>query len=256
MELELNLSDFSYDTYQNLLHILLKSRRNLCFRDFCQAPPNGNFLLLRHDVDYTPKAALQIAKLEADMGIKATYFVLFSSPYYNLFNSEYILFPKKLAEMGHEVGLHYDLEVFETFTNKSPIELLSLEIDTLSTLTGIEVKSIAMHNPSLSGADLFRNTKFVNAYDDKFTKQIPYFSDSCGAWRSDFVNHIKNQNIPPQMQLLIHPIFWGKTSLNRWEKLDFFINSRKNELSNDHKYIKDIWNNHPGVITHDKRNNL
>jgi hypothetical protein len=250
------LNDFSYDTYRSLLNLLLRSSSNLCFSDFAKKKPAGSFLLLRHDVDYTPEAALKMAELEANMGIKATYFILFSSPHYNLFNKEYILFPRKLAKMGHEVGLHYDLEAFEAFTNKNPTEILKFEIDTLSTLAGIEVKSIAMHNPSLSGADLFRDTEFVNAYDDKFTKKVSYFSDSCGAWRDEFVNHIENQNIPPQMQLLIHPIFWGPTPLNRWETLDLFIKNKKNNLSNECKLTQEIWRNHSGAIAHDKRNNV
>jgi len=255
-EFELILKDFSYSTYQNFLSIFLNSSRNLCFRDFSQENLKEEFFLLRHDVDFSPEAALNMAELEANMGIKATYFILFSSPHYNLFDNEHILFPRKLSQLGHEVGLHYDLKVFETFNNKSPLEILEIQSETLSTLAGAEVKSIAMHNPSLSGDDLFRETKFLNAYSDQFTRKISYFSDSCGAWRDEFVNHIENQNIPPQMQLLIHPFFWGPTSLNRWETLDLFIKNKEKSLFNECKFIQEIWRNHPGVIAHDKRKNV
>ena len=252
----MNLSNFSYDTYSILLKKITESKTCLSFGDFKKNRVNYDFLLLRHDVDYSPELALKMARLEADLGIKATYFILLSSPHYNLLNSQFIQFPRKLTKMGHEVGLHYDVEVFEAFTSKKQIELLKLECELLSSLACKEVKSIAMHNPSTSGEDIFKKTNFINAYADQFTKEISYFSDSCGAWRNEFIDCVIKNDFPSQMQLLIHPIFWGSIHLSRWEVIDRFIQGKKNNLLSEKKLIEEIWSNHPGVIAHDERNNI
>ena len=81
----MNFNDFSYPVYEKLLKVLLRSRSNLCFRDCAEGDIESNYLILRHDIDYSPAAALRMAELEANLGVKATYFILFSSSYYNLF---------------------------------------------------------------------------------------------------------------------------------------------------------------------------
>jgi hypothetical protein len=225
----------------------------LCFRDFAEKNPERNFVILRHDIDFSPDAALRMAELEADMGIKATYFLLFSSPYYNLLGSEYIRFPKRLNELGHEVALHYDVAVLEALESEDPHAIVSQQSGILSRLAGSEIISIAMHNPSSSGVDPIRETGFINAYDHKYTKDISYFSDSCGAWRDEFVEHLENDNFPMQMQLLIHPIFWGNTYRSRWERLDRFTTSRIDTFLMSAKKIKEEWRQHVGVIQHDTR---
>jgi hypothetical protein len=256
----MNHNNFSYDFYKNLLEDLLSSRDNLCIKDLSDPCIERDFLVLRHDVDFSPEAALQMAELEASMDVKATYYLLFSSSYYNLISEEYIQFPKKLAELGHEVGLHYDVNILEMIGNDDLIGVVKLQSNFLSELAGSEVKSIAMHNPSIYGIDPFKETKFnaaklINAYNNHYTDKIAYFSDSCGAWRDDFVECLNKKGFPAQMQLVIHPIFWGTNSLTRWKSLDDLIENRISFLLDDIKKVRELWRNHTGLIQHDNRNN-
>jgi hypothetical protein len=247
------LKDFSYDSYKQLLKLLLKNRSNLCFKDFIDDTQQNDFLILRHDVDFSPESALRMAEIESSMGIKATYFVLLTCQYYNLLNEKNILFPRRLVEMGHEVGLHYDSKVFELIDN-DPMNLLLLQSSVLSQIADYEIKSISMHNPSLSGTDPFRGVnQFINAYDERFTKSISYFSDSCGAWRDEFVACLREDNIPSRMQLLIHPIFWREEPESRWIRLDHCIHGKINSLLERAMSTKKKWGQHPGVIQHDRR---
>jgi len=195
-----------------------------------------------------------MAELETDLEIKATYFVLFSSPYYNLLSEEYVLFPKKLIELGHEVGLHYDIGAMgKGVHDENLLDRLLLEIDLLSRLAGADVKSIARHETSSSESDPFQETGFINASDDEYTRQIAYFSDSCGAWRDEFVEHLSKDDFPTQMQLLVHPLFWAPTSVSRWETLDAFTQNRVNNLLHRVQQRKEMWRNHAGVIQHERR---
>ena len=236
------------------MHSLFSSRHNRCFRDCVEANPEGRFLILRHDVDFSPEAACRMAELEAKLDIKATYFILLSSPYYNLLSENYVDFPRRLTQMGHEVGLHYDVKTMEKASRGIDLmDMLHREIDVLSHLAEMEVTSIAMHNPSLSGSDPFRETRFTNAYADAYTKDMTYFSDSCGAWRDEFVDRFVMNRLPTQLQLLIHPIFWSASASNRWETLDGFVKGIHDHLLKDARRVKAQWRNHTGVNQHDKR---
>lgn len=71
-----------------------------------RAAPN---VLWLHDVDMSPRRALALARLEADEGITATYFVMPSSAFYNLFEREVREPFEAVAALGHRLGLHFDL---------------------------------------------------------------------------------------------------------------------------------------------------
>ena len=198
-----------------------------------------------------------MAEIETELGIKATYFVLLTCPYYNLLSADYIGFPQRLIELGHEVGLHYDMRIFELPGKTDPMELLTAQCTMLSQISGSEIVSISMHNPSLSGADPFREIPdFINAYAPRFTSDISYFSDSCGAWKDEFVSCAQQGHFPPAMQLLIHPIFWGEDSEIRWIRLDRYIHGKIHDLLHSALLVKKLWAQHPGVMQHERRKHV
>lgn len=58
----------------------------------------------RHDVDVSCAAAAQMARLEALVGIQATFYVMKKSPFYGA--DETLRLTAELRELGHRVGLH------------------------------------------------------------------------------------------------------------------------------------------------------
>ena len=61
-----------------------------------------SLLILRHDVDLLPHNALAMAQLEHDLGICGTYYFRIVPESFDVGVIE------KIAEMGHEVGYHYE----------------------------------------------------------------------------------------------------------------------------------------------------
>jgi hypothetical protein len=106
---------FDYATYWSLLSGIAATHRILRFADVGEGEPDAPFCILRHDVDYSPAAALRLAEQEAARGIRATYFLLAGTNYYNLLAPEHAHFAWELAKLGHEVGLHYDVRSFLPF---------------------------------------------------------------------------------------------------------------------------------------------
>ena len=125
----LRLDEFTYDEYRVLLDRVRRGRANLCFADFHKPVTEQRFFLLRHDVDFTPAGALEMAAVEAEMDIRATYYFLLSGQFYNLLSGRFVSVPRQIADLGHEVGLHYDLQTLETVDGQSPRELLHQQAD-------------------------------------------------------------------------------------------------------------------------------
>ena len=88
---------FDYATYWSLLSAIAATHRILRFADLADSEPDGPFCILRHDVDYSPAAALRLAEQESARGVRATYFLLTGTSYYNLLAPEHAHVARALA---------------------------------------------------------------------------------------------------------------------------------------------------------------
>jgi hypothetical protein len=246
--------DFTYATYRQLLNLFLQTHRNLTCIDLPVSEATSPYFVLRHDIDYSPKAALRMAEFEASFGIRATYFLLLSTPYYNLLSEDYCALPKQLVELGHDVGFHYDVAALSRSGGADLGAALRPQIAVLEQLAGVPVRAIAMHNPSVSGEDPFRGYReFVNVYDDICVKEGKYFSDSCGAWRPETLSMFESGRLPARFQFLIHPIFWGEQYLDQWTRLDIVAEEIVADLKTRIVAQKDMWLRHPAVRSQAQR---
>ncbi|HET7435317.1 MAG TPA: hypothetical protein VFN10_11475 [Thermoanaerobaculia bacterium] len=210
-------NSFDYETYWSLLSRIRRTHRIVRFEELREGDPAEPFCILRHDVDYSPAAALRLAEQESSHGIRATYFLLAGTAYYNLLAPEHAHVAAKLVALGHEVGLHYDVRSFTPFAREEWPRLLRAQATLLGELAGAAVTSVAMHQPALHGSDPFRGaaTGFLNAYDDRFTRDAVYVSDSCRAWRNSGWSMIARGDFPPRLHLCLHPINWSETDRDR-----------------------------------------
>jgi len=72
---------------------------------FDRHPRQGD-LFLRHDVRISLEAALETARLEHDLGVRATYLLMTESAFYNLSSHVGLYAQRQLRQWGHAVGLH------------------------------------------------------------------------------------------------------------------------------------------------------
>lgn len=247
------MKEINFKNYTELLRYFSLTHTFETFSKYQNVSDKQPIILLRHDVDYSLKLALAMAEQEAEMGIKATYFILFSSHFYNVLDEENIQLVNQIKELGHEIGLHYDLAVIEKGNPKNPFSLLRSQATILGELAKCEVNSIAMHHPASSGKDIFRDTSYINAYDDKFTKEMAYYSDSGMAWRNEFVHCFDTNTFPTKIQLLIHPIWWFGSGDTRWDILDGFTQNKIKEIEQLREAFKLRLSKHTGVIEHELR---
>jgi hypothetical protein len=94
--------DFILKPYEKLLETLMNQGFSFSrFEDFISNSVR-RVIVLRNDVDALPQNSLQFARIQANKGIKGTYYFRMNPKSYN----ENII--KEIASLGHEVGYHYE----------------------------------------------------------------------------------------------------------------------------------------------------
>ena len=216
--------------------------------------PARPFVILRHDVDYSPRAALRLAALEAEAGWRSTYFLLPNGPYYNLLDAHHAGLPRRLADLGHEVGLHYDVRFLHSFPRRQWDDLLDAQAGLLETLSGQAVTSIAMHQPALNGEDPFAGrTDRLNAYHPRFVREMTYISDSCRAWRDGAWQILSEGPLPARLHLCLHPVNWGDTDRTRDEIFAAVRRDLVESIDQGHAELLEKIAVHGGVREHEAR---
>ena len=123
--------------YRDLLEGL-KEHSNIVFKTYeegLREKPAADEVcgLIRHDVDGDLMAALDMAKIENSLGIKSTYFLLHTAPYYGIMvdgvfqrNEEALSIYLEIQELGHEIAVHTDaLELYQTHQVDGAIGLVT-----------------------------------------------------------------------------------------------------------------------------------
>jgi hypothetical protein len=166
---------------------LLDAARSYRFVHFDREPEAGD-IFLRHDVDLSLAAALQMAELEAARGVSATYFLMTRSVFYNLASQEGETTLQRLRELGHRVGLHAVHPHVDFDDRFDPV--------------------LAWHNPDPG----FVNVPIeglVNVMSNPWFDPAHYRSDSNQHWRSGDPTDALAAGEFDWLQLLTHPEIWA-----------------------------------------------
>ena len=214
-------ADFTVAAYGNLLDLF--GRNGYEPRFFEEADPERKQLLLRHDIDVSIEAALDIAEVEAGLDVRASYFVMLRTEMYNPFSLRGLTGLARLADMGHEVGLHFDASYYD-----DALEALDSAVEqecaTLERMTGRRVEIVSFHRPpsALQGLERLVGGRH-HTYEPRFTTTMGYCSDSRGGWHHGHPMDHPTVAEGRALQLLTHPIWWvaGPKETVR-EKLDRF----------------------------------
>ena len=160
------MRDFTLNTYQLLLKALLKAGYSFqTFEEFLEKP-SERVVILRHDVDALPQNSLATAQLEKELGIRGSY-------YFRIVRqSNKPAFIKKITDLGHEIGYHYeDLALSKGNMEKA---LAEFEKNLGYFRNYYPVKTICMHGSPLSRYDN-RHMWQENNYRDYGILGEPYF---------------------------------------------------------------------------------
>jgi hypothetical protein len=225
------MSGFTFDAYGNILdELLAMGYKTLCVRALASETPDEPWILMRHDVEWGGKRALAFARMERDRGIVATYY--FHGPHRRKVFDTAVM--KSIAEMGHEIGYHYETLDLTGGDFQKAEELFAEQLEAFRQ-NGIPIDTVCMHgNPRIKkegysrNADLFKDRLSVlrDEYDllgeayylsgpdnPSYVSDVGIrFSQGWGESSTGFIETLR-RNRPEQVYFLTHPDYWSRSPL-------------------------------------------
>ena len=220
---------FDYQSYINLFELLKEN--NYEFSDYHNWESKEKCVILRHDIDNDITKAEELAEIEFDYHVASTYFVLISSDFYNTFSHKNVSSLRRIKQLGHQIGLHFDeMNYPEIAGNKEDVkQAIIMEAHVLQDAIGIPIESFSYHRPSK--CILQENLEIpgmVNSYSDRFFHGFKYLSDSRRSWREP-VEEIIRSNRYDRLHILTHAFWYNTKEISMAETLIRFIQSAENE---------------------------
>lgn len=244
-------SVFKWEDYSQLLDKLSGEKFEvLTINDMRSTYDKSKVIVgLRHDVDFNPFKALEMARMENIYGFRATYFMLASAEYFGKITDkglerstgiEYLI--KEINSSGAEIGIHNDLLTIQVLNKLDPIKFNYEELRFYDSL-GIPIYGTASHGSPFaretvpnyevfsefakSDSAMYKGKKFPIGkhslkqfgfiYEAYYIDYGIYYSDSGGKWNDPeglkgILKKLDSSKPGDRIQILVHPDWWGKTN--------------------------------------------
>lgn len=206
------------NTYIDFVHKLSLNATRCQFKDYNGV--NGRTVIVRHDVDNDFEKALMFAKEEASAGIKSTFFLLHTAPYFN-YSSEFVRKCNIIQDFGHDIGFHNNA-ITRWFPKKQSFDKIIKKPLNFLRKNGIKVSGTSAHGvpacykkgyynyeiwkefdpkknegrikPKSQFRSLYRSRSLMDfgfVYDANFVSYQFYLDDAGGTWNGVVVKKIK-----------------------------------------------------------------
>tara|TARA_R110002073_G_scaffold72537_1_gene177528 strand:- start:535399 stop:536160 length:762 start_codon:yes stop_codon:yes gene_type:complete len=242
--------DFTVKKYRQLLSALIgQGYQFQTFNEFIVSPKEKS-IILRHDVDLLPNNSLAFAKIQAENNVKAVYY------FRAVPESWDVNVIKEIAELGHEIGYHYECLTTCNGNMKKGIDDFDKNLTALRKLA--PVSTICMHGSPMSkydSKDLWKQYNYKDygiigePYFDIDFKEVFYITDTGRKWDGDKVSvrdrvnsgfdlsfHTTQQiiesaaqnKLPNKMMFTFHPQRWNDNTF-MWLK-EYILQNIKNTI--------------------------
>jgi hypothetical protein len=239
---------FTFAQYEDFLKVLSDDKFIVLPLNKMRDSVNDSKVIigLRHDIDVHPFKAVQLAELENTYGFKASYFILPTASYYGILSKKGLKrfysmgeIYKRIDSLGAEIGIHNDLITVMLQYNLNPFDF---NLDDLAYFESIQ---IPIYGSAAHGGDIESKLHVVNyeifsdfddhpiihyngidyslgvhslkefgyLYEAYHIESNLYFSDNGGQLPggfSGFIESLKNSKPGDRIQILTHPVWWGK----------------------------------------------
>lgn len=245
--------DFTVPLFWELSSSLARNYKTLTLNDYFSSEHlPKKFAIIRHDVDRLPSNALETAKIEAKLGIKATYYFRATK---GVFIPKII---KEISNLGHEIGYHYEVLSDTKGDSSKAIKLFEYNLSKFRKVC--DITTISMHGGPLSKLDNcvlwvihdFHKFGIIGEADFSIDKELDYFSDTGRNWgtknnlrnfipektrnvsvdtTSEFIDLIESRKLD-NLYILSHPERWSNSiiSWSLYFGLDLSVNLVKRGL--------------------------
>ncbi|MEL4305939.1 hypothetical protein [Methanococcoides sp. LMO-2] len=251
--LRIDEHDFTISKFRLLCEAIAIDYPTVTMAEYMSGDHPDRFVLMRHDVDRMPGHSLETARIEHELGIRATYYFRSIK---SVFKPEIM---KQIRDMGHEIGYHYETLSEANGDPEKGVQLFKAHLADFDDV--YKVKTICMHGRPLSKYD---NRDLWKSYDFKdygiigeaylsVGPELNYFSDTGRSWSTrnslrdfipgktedftadttdDLIDLIKSGELE-NLYLLAHPERWSLNMVD-WGlycSMDVAVNLVKKVLS-------------------------
>ena len=214
------------------------------YRELLTAFDDYGQVMLRHDVDHKPLNSLETARIEREMGWKATYYFRAVPESYD----EAVIL--QIASLGHEIGYHYESLVTCHGEMEAAYEDFCRNLERFRSL--VPISTICMHGSPTSKWDsheLWKHYDYhklgidTEPYLDTDFSKVFYLTDTGRRWdgfrvsvrdripgfqeqwikeglvfhsTDDIIKAVKGKRFPEKVMINTHPQRWTD---NRWQWL-------------------------------------
>jgi len=235
--------EFSIDGYSSLILKILDAGYTVV--DFDSKIDKESRILLRHDIDFSLETALDVARVENNIGVSSSFYILVSSEFYNIFTSRSKKILLEIMDLGHKIGLHFDSSRYDNSFEQID-DLVDYECSIVENVISKPITSISFHRPDICYHGLDRKIAGrTHTYHPSFFKDITYISDSGGTFKygSPLDHHAFHDR--KSIQLLTHPIWWPTMPvINNMQLVDIFLYDRTQFLKRHAKINCKPYNDH------------
>lgn len=249
--------DFTLSKYMFLLKTLKTfGYRFLTYTEYLKSPAVQQVIVMRHDVDLLPSNSLRTAQIEYKLGIKGTYYFRIVPESWD----ERII--KEIADLGHEIGYHYESLTTCNGNIKAAYEDFVCNLEKLRLI--VPVSTICMHGSPRSpydSKDIWKQCSYKNLgiigepYLNTDFSEIFYLTDTGRRWdgykvsvrdkidgyqeqwekqgltfhsTDGIINAIKRQTLPEKIMITVHPQRWNPMGIT-WIK-ELVLQNMKNAV--------------------------
>jgi len=246
---------FTWDQYTKLLTVLSDKKFLVLPVNEMRAVFDSSIVVvgMRHDIDFNPFKALEMADIEKHFNFRATYFVLATADYYGSIgggklsrHAEMDYLYKELFNKGAEIGIHNDLLTIMIIDGMNPLDFMREEISHYASI-GIPVFGTAAHGSPLAKELVVSNFEIFADFASRDSvhykgKSYPvgvfslkdcgldyeayhvpynlYYSEAGGKWNdehgfSGILDKLKASKPGDRIEILTHPDWWGKKAEKR-----------------------------------------
>jgi len=214
----IKLASDKSNTYIDFVSKISLNARRCQFKDYNGV--DGRTVIVRHDVDNDLDKALLFAKEESLAGIKATYFLLHTAPYFD-YSAEFARKCNIIQDFGHDLGFHNNAITVWNSKKKPLSKIINTPLNYLRN-NGIKVVGTSAHgvpscykkgyynyeiwkefNPKKNEGriklksnlcSLYQSKSLLDfgfTYDANFVSYQFYLDDAGGTWNGVVVKNIK-----------------------------------------------------------------
>lgn len=232
------MKDFmpSFDEYRNIIRAIKKTNK---YMDYTDAIGKDEFVLMRHDIEFSIDRAYELSLVESEEDFFSTYFVQITNNSYNALSKKSIDKLHDMADRGHYIGLHYHLNgqldpvaVRDGVRDQLRImsEMLGMKIDRYSFHR--PVKEVYYYNisvPNTINAYSKEFFSYAEKVDDATELDVKYIADSKHRWNygyPDYETLMQNKKV----QILVHPFSWTESGYDNLNNFVSLIDEKQLEL--------------------------